>query len=270
MIAEFVKLNPAGNLTVIILDLFPRSLHSEIAAKVMDPCGLGAEQVGFAENPLNPHAEGRLQMMGGEFCGNATLAYAAHLFAQRKPEIGSTKNNAQVQLEVSGYDGLIRARVSKDKHGFLVSSPMPPPQAVEFLPFKQGNLALVHLPGISHAIVWDEEPAIQDFWEAVKICRAHHMPAFGVMFFMEEESHLVPLVRVAQNESLIWEGSCASGSVAAAAALAAKEKCEAKKLWLKQPRGTLEVSVDMKKGSVRASITGQVKQVAHGHLWLGL
>lgn len=44
---QFVKFNPSGNTTVLILDPLSREQYPEIAAKIMADTCLSAEQVGF-------------------------------------------------------------------------------------------------------------------------------------------------------------------------------------------------------------------------------
>ena len=49
------------------------------AARLLEPDCVGGEQVGYLEAPSDERAAARLQMMGGEFCGNATMALGALL-----------------------------------------------------------------------------------------------------------------------------------------------------------------------------------------------
>ena len=70
---NFVKVNPVENMTVFILDNIGNKKHIEVSKKIMDYSNLYAEQVGFVENldRKDSTESVRLQMMGGEFCGNA-------------------------------------------------------------------------------------------------------------------------------------------------------------------------------------------------------
>lgn len=265
---DFVKINPAGNVTVIILDRVPRSTHGEISRQIMDPCGLGAEQVGFVGEPERLDSVARLQMMGGEFCGNASRAFAAWLALQKDSKIQVKNGISIVGLEVSGYHGLLSLRVQHELDQLWVSSPMPLPESVRFIPFRSGHLAFVEMQGISHAVIWNEEPSTEAFWEAVKICGTGSVPAFGVMFVNKHESKMVPIVRVKESASIVWEGSCASGSVAVAAALAVRNGCRDLSVRLEQPKGELSVNVVYRNKIVSAEVSGPVKIVAYGKVWI--
>lgn len=81
---SFAKLVPGGNPTILLTDPgIPAQSLPGLAAALMQPLHLGAEQVGAlygfaAARPEPPH----LEMMGGEFCVNATRAAALILARQ--------------------------------------------------------------------------------------------------------------------------------------------------------------------------------------------
>ena len=76
----FAKVIPGGNATILIddADLSARALAS-IAPELMSENHLQAEQVGQITRLEGPGPTHHLQMMGGEFCVNATRAAAAFL-----------------------------------------------------------------------------------------------------------------------------------------------------------------------------------------------
>ena len=76
---SFVKTSPAQNVTVLVTSPVPRDRQAETAAKLLAYDGVGGEQAGFLETPTMPGADARLQMMGGEFCGNAAMSLGAYL-----------------------------------------------------------------------------------------------------------------------------------------------------------------------------------------------
>ena len=81
---RFVKVNPVENMTLFVLDPVPREEQMNVANKLMKYSNIHGEQVGFIER------EGsyiRLQMMGGEFCGNATRSLAALMVYNEYPNI---------------------------------------------------------------------------------------------------------------------------------------------------------------------------------------
>ena len=79
MTVRYQKYSPTGNITVLVTTAVPRDRQPEVAAWLLKPEVAGGEQVGFVEPPTDPRCAARLQMMGGEFCGNATMALGAML-----------------------------------------------------------------------------------------------------------------------------------------------------------------------------------------------
>lgn len=268
MFLRFVKLNPSGNVTVIVLTPVERGKHRDVAAEIMRPYGLGAEQVGFAERSSDANAIARLQMMGDEFCGNACRAFGAWLMSTSYLGRRLLGDEVEIPIETSGYDGVLAVRGREQESGLWVSSPMPLPRRIEFLPFKHGYLGFVELPGISHAVVWDQKPSVGAFWEIAEFCKYRETQAFGVMFLDESERHVVPAVWVKETESLVWEGSCASGSIAVASVLAARDGVKTETLELGQPGGSLLVRVESDGRTGRAEISGFVHLVACGRVWV--
>ena len=67
---SFQLADPAGNVTLLVTTPVPREDYATLAARLLSIPELHAEQVGFL---APPQGEGviRLEMMGGEFCGNA-------------------------------------------------------------------------------------------------------------------------------------------------------------------------------------------------------
>ena len=74
---SFVKLSPTQNVTVLATSPVPRAEQPAAAAKLLAYDGVGGEQAGFLEKPAHSAARARLQMMGGEFCGNAAMSLGA-------------------------------------------------------------------------------------------------------------------------------------------------------------------------------------------------
>ena len=75
MTIDYLVADPSGNTTILVLTPVPKEEHSALAAKLLALPGIEAEQVGYvtreAGKPL------RVDMMGGEFCGNASRSAAA-------------------------------------------------------------------------------------------------------------------------------------------------------------------------------------------------
>ncbi len=269
---EFVKINPAGNMTVIILTPLPRSTYADVARLIMAPGSLGAEQVGFSEVAERPGSMGRLHMMGGEFCGNASRAFGAFLALHSQTE--------QIPIEVSGHCGVLEIEVKfgPDGRPSWASSPVPLPKSVRTLPGFGGSARLIEFAGISHAVIWGETPSEGAYRRIAETHFADDCAAFGVMFVEGEaddaleaaggEVQMVPIVGVRDSRSLVWEGSCASGSVAVACAVAHLRGGKMGDLKVKQPGGTLIARLEWSDGITGAEIGGPVLVVARGTVWL--
>ena len=78
MMIRYIPADPAGNLTAIVLSPVAAQDRAKIAAEMMTRCPEGFEQVGFADETSLTGDLPTLCMMGGEFCGNATRAFACY------------------------------------------------------------------------------------------------------------------------------------------------------------------------------------------------
>ena len=65
---RFYKISPGGNATILILDPVAPEDRAPLARLLLDTNHIHAEQVGYLNLEARPV---RLDMMGGEFCGNA-------------------------------------------------------------------------------------------------------------------------------------------------------------------------------------------------------
>lgn len=231
--------NPAGNITVFVMDKVQREDYAKISAQILDRKELHAEQVGFIEQ------EGKavhMQMMGGEFCGNATrsFAYLLSMLSDEKPE--------EVLVDVSGSDRPLKAEINPEKGTSRVEMPLP----VDRKELRLGEKAVypvVVFDGICH-IIAEGAPGEQELVdrliaEAEKICPCE---AYGVMFLQKE--HMVPVVYVKETDSMVWESSCGSGSMGAAVYLSEQEKDGSFVYRLHQPGGVIEASVCKENGKV--------------------
>ena len=72
---EYTVWDPTKNITLLVSTPVERGAQAETAARLM-AARPQVEQVGFLEPAAAPGAELRLQMMGGEFCGNASMSAA--------------------------------------------------------------------------------------------------------------------------------------------------------------------------------------------------
>lgn len=247
---KYYKINPTGNITLIVETPVSRESQAAVAAKLM-ASDKEAEQVGFIETSANPDCAFKLQMMGGEFCGNASIAVSAlHMSKQCL----SPSETATVTIEVSGADKPLDVSVKYIRENrFTGSVSMPLPESCFDCDLvhegESYTLPVVRMPGICHAIVTGgmgitlAESAIAEW------CRQLDTEALGLMFYNAREGLLRPLVYVDSTGSLVWESSCASGSCAVAA-YESSRRGESCVLSLRQPGGTLNVKSFCTRGAL--------------------
>lgn len=204
---KVLRADPAGNITLYVLDPVPADQRASLAARLMELPGQGIEQVGF-RCPPGPGCDGRMEMAGGEFCGNATRAYGQ--FIAR--EMGGAD---RVRLEVSGCDHPVT--VMTDLAAGTAQTEMPLPLYTKEVDAAGDGGVLVHLGGIAHLVVDGVKPTLDFFEKAEPLLRdIPGLDAYGVIFL--NDGRMTPLVKVPAAGSLVWEGSCGSGTLAAAVA----------------------------------------------------
>lgn len=219
----FWKMCPGGNTTILITKPeLSHSQHAAVAAKLMDSLHLYAEQVGY----VNPHTTPpRIDMMGGEFCGNACRSFAAQLVLMGAPYEGV--------LNSSGVELPIEYRVERKSDGLHASIRMPlkeHPQSIpSHIPAYAKGAWIIHLQGISHLLLdiadhpLPEEAARKAY--AHRILSEHHLleqAAAGCIWYTHtsSETSIVPFVYVRDTNTLHAETACGSGSLALALHLA--------------------------------------------------
>lgn len=238
---HYYRADPTGNVTLIVTSPVPREKQRDAAVMLMT-LEKDAEQVGFVEKPAGDKAELRIQMMGGEFCGNATLSAAA-LCAMLKSE-----DSADVCLEMSGADAPLTVRVEKISEGeYSGAVNMPLPTGIEYRELDGVLLPIVSFSGISHIIsegILTRESAGKSIQ---KWCAELAVEALGVMFI--DSGRLTPFVYVAATDTAVWEKSCASGTVAVAAYFSTRDRMSGSFAFA-QPGGTLSAASELKDGRI--------------------
>ena len=238
MKVEYTVLDPTGNITILVTSSVEISLQPSVASKLMELVP-ETEQVGFLSE-----AEGcdiALRMAGGEFCGNASMCAATYYVNEQGFE------KCPVTLRVSGADGTVAAEIERLHEGKwrgTVDMPRPVKQEVVDLP-GAGELPVVSFDGISHVIyeVSDSKPSRAEAETLVcEWCRYLGVDALGIMFLNTEAASMTPLVYVPAAGTLFWENSCASGTTACGAYVAARSGGPVS-LSLRQPGGSLEIRV---------------------------
>ena len=245
---NILRADPAGNITVYVLDEVDRAKRAEVAAKIMEIEELKCEQVGFVY-PTQEGGDGRMEMMGGEFCGNATRAFGLLVAKQ----MGGAK---QVHIETSGCDHIVT--VDTDLEAGTSRAEMPTPQSVTQVKVDDTPGILVHLGGIAHLIVENVEPTEEFFAKAEEqvLNALNPIDAYGVIYLDTVKGTMTPLVKVVEPNTLVWEGSCGSGSLAAAVAQSQDAGDGEFARDYVQPAGIVRATVVRENGKVVAAYIG--------------
>lgn len=252
---KFIKMNPAGNTTLLFInDNLEKNLLKEISRIAMEETNLYAEQVGFISN-------NHLQMMGGEFCGNASRSFATYL-AFNDPDF---KNEKTYNITCSGENSIlnVEVRATEFKNQYFAKIKMPKNTSIEKITVDNYlSCYEVIFTGITHFIVEHniDEKIISTL---EKYSKEKGYSAFGIMFFNEKENKMVPFVKV-ENFDGVWENSCGSGTTAVGYFLKKYKNIESAKI--NQPGGWLEVS--FKNDDIY--IDGPVEIVAQGISYMNI
>ena len=247
MQCRVIRADPSGNITLFVLDPVDAAGRPALAERLMRRMGPDIEQVGFA-CPAREGAEGRLEMSGGEFCGNATRAFGTFLAKQAK-----LNGQVQIRVEASGCDRIVR--VDADLERGTARAEMPLPRLVRQIDLDGICGTLVHLGGIAHLVLEEIDPSESVLERAEPVFTSFPgLDAYGVIFL--NDGKMTPLVKVPAAHTLFWEGSCGSGTVAAAVAQSEELADGAFVRTYEQPAGSVEATVIRQNGSVIAAYIG--------------
>ncbi len=246
MVFNFIKASPSQNTTVFITGRCSPSLYGKIARAAMSYEYLNAEQVGFITRPEDKGSVIRLEMAGGEFCGNASLAAAAYAVYK------GISDKTNFNIEVSGADYPLECNV-KAVSPFIYNAEceMPKPISVEkhTVNIEDHNLtgSLVNFDGISHYVFdkWQEDKLKLDMvLEAV--LSSVEAKAVGVIPYKKldrDRYEIMPYVWVRETGSRVFERGCGSGSMALGIHLKGQVEGE---LNIVQPGGIITVKTHKK------------------------
>ena len=236
-----VRADPAGNITLFVRTRVDRAQYGAVGEKLLALPSLQGEQVGFA------CADGHLEMAGGEFCGNATRAFGL-LTAKERNLVGK----AHLTLSVSGCEKAVGVDV--DTEAGTARAEMPLPLFTRRAAVGDVHGTLVHLGGIAHLVVDGVTPSEAFFTEAEPLLLSlGALDAYGVIFL--DGAKMTPLVKVPATKAFIWEGSCGSGSLAAAIAQGEGTDGVFERDYV-QPAGMIRVTVERRGGKVTAAYIG--------------
>lgn len=245
--------DPAGNRTAFVEGNVPPEQYAAVGAALLKEEDLRAEQAGFL-CPALSSGIGRLEMMGGEFCGNAARSFGLWrgIIAGKKP--GDT-----VPIEISGSSSVLD--VLLEDNSSWISMPLPE-RIIDIVVADDTGATLrfpaIVLEGITHVIL--EDTKISEKLARLVIEKAAeltHPEAAGAIFV--DKDHMTPVVWVQATDSFIWESSCGSGTLAATIWLGRDVKEGDFTQELIQPGGILKAAFSAKEGKiVSAKIGGPV------------
>ncbi|MBQ5727393.1 MAG: hypothetical protein IIV56_00505 [Mailhella sp.] len=268
---QFWKVTPSGNPTILLkAEDVPPARRAEVANAVMSAQHIGGEQVGYVRLEGTP----RLDMMGGEFCLNATRAFASVLDSLGLLERAGDVSSGLV--EVSGVDEKVAVRVTHSGNALpfaeacLHFEGLPRP---EHLP---GGLRLMRVPGITHIV---QGGAVPSSSELSAFCREQRRAltlegeeAVGHLWLDVPESastegeaalDLSPVVWVRDTATLCFESACGSGTLACA--LAEHARTDAVAFSITQPSGmALSVRIEKKESGFDVWVGGPSRITACG------
>ena len=268
---KFIKASPTQNMTILVQTPVPREEQLAAAEKLIAYGNVYAEQAGYIEEPQDHRAEKRLQMMAGEFCGNASLSLAAWLAKEKGLAVGE---RTEILLEVSGAKEPVCCEITREENGYTGRVEMPLPERIEERDFLlngvQYTFPVVAFHGITHIIVpaaaWGED-GVKLAEQAATTWKSELPEVFGILLYDAEEKTLQPLVAVGES-SLIWEKGCGSGTCAIGAYLAQKAGVSIV-TSLQQPGGSMQAEAVVIGNRIeKLYITGTVLIVAEGTAYI--
>ena len=257
---------PSGNTTAVVFDQLLKSDRKLLNDQLMDtwktqrPDQTEVEQCCFVTLPRDPKALARVEMFGGEFCGNATRSVAWVLTK------GQDYNGL---IEVSGVDRPLAFSV-KDSE-VLVEMPLPTSKEL-VRTVDEGSL--VQLEGIAQLVITEPLESQTSRQLLTSLLRSNKynladQPAVGVSYYDNLSGKAEFCVWVRDVDTIFDETACGSGTCAIGAAKAAKTKRSAK-LNIVQPSGeSISTEATYEDGKVsNSTIAGEVAVLYDGELKL--
>jgi histidine racemase len=257
---------PSGNTTALVYDQLLSSDRKLLNDRIMrswksaHPDLPEIEQCCFLTLPFNSEAAVRVEMFGGEFCGNATRSAAW---------VVTEGNDYSGLIEVSGVDKPLKFTVQ----GGEVTVEMPLPEGNR-RPRVVDEGTLVELDGISQLVVTDtSHREIKTARQTLSELLASNkyglagQPAVGVTYYDSSTGQAEFCVWVNEVATIFDETACGSGTCAVGVAAAARAG-GAERLSVTQPSGEVIITdseYDSDLAQVTgSSITGQVKILYDG------
>lgn len=235
---KFYYVRPGGNDTALVEGLVKEIKKRRYINDQIMRLYPRIEQVGFINNDLK---KPKLEMAGGEFCGNATRS-AAFLILKGKP--------GQIYIKVSGVKKKLLAGVTNKFEAFAQMPIYKKPRIINDP--NNSNGYIVELEGITQYINLSNDEIINVSEKKIKIkakktinklCLNKYLAA-GVVYVSKNLS-ITPIVWVKKINTLFLETACGSATVAVGQILAMKKSSSIKNISIGQPSGlSIKVSVN--------------------------
>ena len=246
--------DPAGNITIFVTSPVERNLYAKVANELLAIKEFRGEQVGFIER----HEDGssHMEMMGGEFCGNASRSIGMLFARQNNVESGN------VLVEITGSDRPLNTKVDFENETSEID--MPIPKRIESINVSGlGKFPIVLIDGINHIIAESVDATDENFEKFKKaVYENYDIEAFGVMFFDKEKNYITPAVYVKDTDTTFFESSCGSGTLATVTYLGQDLKDGVLKFDIKQPGGTIASQIYKENGEIKKITIGGVVKLS--------
>ncbi|MUV38921.1 hypothetical protein JNUCC1_02793 [Lentibacillus sp. JNUCC-1] len=198
---DFVKISPSQNMTALITSEVHPSDYATVGNMIMDYEYIHAEQAGFITKPTDDGSILRLEMSGGEFCGNAVLAAGAYCIYK-----GLSKEE-HFKIEASGALFPLACHAKVKAPGlFEAEAEMPQPLSMDDTTFHIGaksiSGALIRLGGITHFVTdfWPNNDDFPSILETIK--ETVHDKAIGIIPYRhvnDEAYEIRPFIYVTER-----------------------------------------------------------------------
>ncbi len=269
---HFVKTDPAGNTTILVLDPIPAEERSRMARLLMAPASVSAEQVAFADAEPPRFCDMGICMMGGEFCGNAVRSAAAWKLFDRERWQPSVPGTERISFEISctGIEHNVHCTVQQTGRSvFDVTAEMPLPLSVERIRMEMQEIWKARFSGITHYCCCGTFSAEEKANLVRAILNAYPVAsreAAGVLFW--DGTVLDPFVYVKDTDTLVNESSCGSGTAAVASCMAFRSQ-QSVHIDARQTGGMISGEAVWHNGKVeQLQIGGPVRITAEGIAYL--
>ena len=211
---KYTIFDPTKNITILVESDIDVKNQPAIARMLME-IHPDAEQVGFVS--LDENKNIKLSMAGGEFCGNATMC--AGVYAVINDESYNNKfANFTKTIYVDALKKYVEVEVKCiNENKFIGTVNMPRAKEIKNIKFPDGEIYdVVRLQGISHIIIDIKNMVLKNYFEnkIKSYCDFLNAESLGIIFYDKNKNSITPLVYVKNADTLYWENSCASGSIA--------------------------------------------------------